>query len=179
LLFVGNPFTTVKENIDAYHIAEKQEALFMIGWGGVWVAMSIVALLYAQDELYVGIAYSIIPLGVLQLIGGLRNLFSYSSRYSSLIELLKTDWRKAAEVEKLRVLNIQIRIRFYKIGEQTLFVVGLLLLLIGGIGGWRVFLVGSGIGLLLMSAVLMIQDLFSAWRSGIYLSELQSFIDDE
>ncbi|MEM1327472.1 MAG: hypothetical protein AAGI23_16035 [Bacteroidota bacterium] len=169
----------MKENIEAYHIAEKQEALFMIIWGGLWLIVGVVMLLQAEEALYVGIAYSIIPLCGLQFVGGWRNMIAYTRRYRQIVEMLKQEEKKMGELEKIRILNIQIRLRFYRLAEQILFGLGFLFLLLGGLGGWSVFLTGSGIGLLLMSAVLLVQDLFAEWRSGIYLSELQSFIDDE
>lgn len=169
----------MKESIIAYYIAEKQEAVFMALSGFCIVVLTTFLFVETTDDFFIGIAYSVFPLAVLQLLSGCRNLLFHKQKRERILQVVKKHPKKAAQIEKVRTLNAQIRLRFYKIGEQLLLLIGLILLISGGVFNLGVFLAGSGCGLLLMTAILFVQDLFSEWRSGIYLSELQTFIDEK
>lgn len=166
----------MKESITAYYIAERQEAVFMLVFGSATVILSFVLFFQTADGLFIGAAYSVLPIGVLEILSGSRNLVFFKRRKERIEQIVQNHPKRAIDIEKTRVLNAQIRFKFYKIAEQLLLFIGMLLLIVGGVFMSEAFLAGSGCGLLIMSAVLFVQDLFAEWRSNIYLSELEMLI---
>ena len=164
----------IKDNILSYYKSEQREALFMFLWGGIVSGISLWGIFFFEDVFWLAIVYTIIPLSTLQFLSGLRNLFFVRKKRTRILDKIKLDLEAAIKDEKIRVLNTQIRLRFYRLIEQILFFLGLIFTFVGGVFGASVFLAGSGIGLMLQSAVLFIQDLFAEWRTGIYLEELDS-----
>lgn len=164
----------LEKNILYYYKAEFKEAIFMLMWGGIFTFLSILILLRTEEVFWLGVGYSIFPLSGIQLLTAIRNLLLLKSKKQKLLYSIKEDFNPSIQKEKLRILNIQIRLRFYRLIEQILFFMGLLFTIVGGVFGWSVFLAGSGIGLMLQSAILLVQDLFAEWRAGLYLGELET-----
>lgn len=162
-----------KDNILAYYQSERGEAIFMLLWGGVVSGISLWGILSLEDIFWTGMFYTVIPLSTLQFLTGVRNLIFVKKKRAKVLDKLSLSLLKAVKAEKTRVLNTQIRLRFYRLIEQILFFLGFAFTFAGGVFGLSVFLAGSGIGLMLQSAVLLIQDLFAEWRTGIYLEELE------
>ncbi|MEN0045554.1 MAG: hypothetical protein AAF806_00705 [Bacteroidota bacterium] len=160
-------------NIINFYKAERKEAVFMLLWG-MMITGVVVGVLFWTDEIFwKAMGFSVLPLSFLQLLTGIRNLFFVNKKRSNFLSIVKEDFKEAVEKEKLRILNSQIRLRVYRIIEQILFFLGFLFMFLGGVLGLSVFLAGSGIGIMLQAAVLLIQDLFAEWRTSLYLEELE------
>ncbi|MEM8526225.1 MAG: hypothetical protein AAGG68_16410 [Bacteroidota bacterium] len=160
-------------NIINFYRAERKEAVFMLFWGFLATGVVIWVLFWVEEIFWRGMAFSALPLSSIQLLTGVRNLIFVNRKRSDILTNMGEDVKKAIEAEKLRILNSQIRLRVYRIIEQVLFCLGFLFMLLGGIVGLSVFLAGSGIGIMLQAAILLVQDLFAEWRTGLYLEELE------
>ena len=145
----------------------------MLLWGIIITSLVIVVLIWIEDIFWRAMSFSVLPLSFIQLLTGIRNLIFVNRKKSNFLSTLKEDFKEGVEKEKLRILNSQIRLRVYRVIEQILFFIGFLFMFIGGVLGLSVFLAGSGIGIMLQAAVLLIQDLFAEWRTSLYLEELE------
>ncbi|MEL6718037.1 MAG: hypothetical protein AAFP82_04920 [Bacteroidota bacterium] len=163
----------LERNIINFYRAERKEALFMLLWGVIVTGITIWALFQIEEIFWRGMSFSVLPLSFIQLLTGVRNLLFANRKKSNIVNGIKTETEKAIDTEKIRTLNSQIRLRIYRVIEQILFCLGFLFMLIGGVFSLSVFLAGSGIGIMLQTAVLLIQDLFAEWRTSLYLEELE------
>lgn len=166
-------YTYIKSNVLSYYKAEQREAVFMLLCGGIISGLALWGILFSEDVFWLSISYTVIPLSTLQFLSGVRNLIFVGKKRNRILNALKIDANSPVKEEKIRVLNTQIRLRFYRLIEQILFFVGFVFTFLGGVFGLSVFLAGSGIALMLKSAILFIQDLFAEWRTDIYLEELE------
>ncbi|NJL77015.1 MAG: hypothetical protein HC892_20365 [Saprospiraceae bacterium] len=161
----------LKRHVLWYYKAEWKETSFMLIWGGVHVLVSMSLLFINRSDFWLGWSIAVLPLAAIQSYTGLR-IFIFDNRKNRMLVALEQETKKVVEAEKIRVLNTQIRLKFYRLIGQFLFVVGLLLAVLGSVAELGIFLIGSGTGLLLQSFVLMVQDLFAELRAGTYLHEL-------
>lgn len=167
---VGNQ---LERNIINFYKAERKEAVFMLLWGTITTSIVVGVLFFTEEIFWKAMGFSALPLSFIQLLTGVRNLFFVNRKKSNFLSVVKEDFKKAVKNEKLRILNSQIRLRVYRVIEQILFFIGFLFMFLGGVLGLSVFLAGSGIGIMLQAAVLLIQDLFAEWRTSLYLEELE------
>jgi len=162
----------LEEHVLYYYLAEWRETCFMLIWGGLHVSCSLYLIIFHRIEFWYGWNIAVLPLAIVQSYTGLRNLLFFENRKTRMLLALEKEVKKVINAEKTRVLNTQIRLKFYRLIGQFLFVIGLLLAILGSIANLGIFLVGSGIGLMLQSFVLLVQDLFAELRAGVYLQEL-------
>jgi len=163
----------LERNIINFYKAERKEAVFMLLWGIIITSLVVGILFWTEEVFWKAMGFSVLPLSFIQLLTGIRNLLFVNRKKINFLSVMKEDFKKAVENEKLRILNSQIRLRIYRIIEQILFFIGFLFMFLGGVLGLSVFLAGSGIGIMLQAAVLLIQDLFAEWRTSLYLEELE------
>jgi len=163
----------LERNIINFYKSERKEAIFMLLWGAMTTGLVVWVLFWIEEIFWRGMGFSILPLSFIQLLTGVRNLIFVNRKKSNFLITIKEDFKKAVKEEKLRILNSQIRLRVYRVIEQILFFLGFFFMFLGGVFGLSVFLAGSGIGIMLQIAVLLIQDLFAEWRTSLYLEELE------
>lgn len=163
----------ISKSVKMYYQSERTESIFMFIWGGLVSCIIVWTCFKAEELFWSGLGYSIIFLSLIQFISGGRNLFFLNKKRKRVAEEIRRNRKKGIENERIRILNTQIRLRFYRLLEQILLILGLIFLIMGGLLGWSAFLAGSGLGLLIQISVMLVQDLFAEWRTNIYLEELE------
>ena len=114
----------LKRQVLWYYKAEWKEACFMLIWGGVHVLVSMSLLFINRSDFWLGWSIAMLPLAAIQSYTGLRNFLFFENRKSPMLIALEQETKKVVEAEKVRVLNTQIRLKFYHLIGQFLFVIG-------------------------------------------------------
>lgn len=148
------------------------------GWG-LTAACAVAALLNAlalwlDPGLFsFGLAAASLPVAGVQGWLGLSLLRSVAIWRRKLPELLQSDPLAFKRLETDRTDRDLHNLQQRRNGMLTLWLLGLALALIGSVGEKGPFPLGSGIGLALQSAILLMIDLFSGLRLGLYRHFLQ------
>ncbi|MCB0560669.1 MAG: hypothetical protein H6573_00570 [Lewinellaceae bacterium] len=163
----------MERRFNAYLRGERSTALFSIGWGALSAAAAAWAYLHWQGELFWALLFTVCLLSLVQLRAGIRRLVkarSLSKELHSIVEIAPPTFA-ALELPRLdKQEQSLMRRRFI---EQALFVMGLCFALAGGFGISGQSLLGTGIGLCIQMAILLIITLTSQWRATLYRNEIE------
>ena len=163
----------MERRFNAYLRSERWMALFSIGWGALSAVAAGWAYRHWQGELFWALLFTIFLLSLVQVWAGIRRLLkarSLRNELHSIVEIAPPTFA-ALELPRLDKRELSfVRRRFI---EQALFVMGLCFALAGSFGISGQSLLGTGIGLCVQMAVLLIITLTSQWRDSLYRNEIE------
>lgn len=163
----------MERRFDAYLWGERSTGLFLIGWGLLSAAAAGWAYSCRPVELLEALLFSVCLLAFVQLYAGIRRLLHARRLRRELhpvVEIAPPSFA-ALEIPRLeRREQAAMRRRFI---EQALFVMGMCFALAGAFRLSGQFLLGTGVGVCVQAAVLLITTLTSQWRDAVYRNEIE------
>lgn len=171
-----------KTDIEHYFIAEKNAGLFFLVAGIIAIAIAISLFVFLKSNIYKGIAWTLIILGLIQAIVGYTIYNRSDKQRTDNVYAFDMNPGKLKTVELPRMQKVAKSITFFLSLELLTFIIGIILI-------WmhRQFLTGSGlsaapvwlgVGLaLVFQSILMAAADFSAYkRSAKYALQLENFV---
>lgn len=144
--------------------------IFLFVWGLLMLALGIYLFRYGADRIWEGMCYPVFSLALVQLGQG---SYSIWQAYKKQRSLKTNNYSKQIAQEQTDVQRLQKSLRQRTAIQQTLLVIALGLTLAGiFLGTRKPFMVGSGLGLLVQTAIIYIIDILTLWRTDLYASEL-------
>ncbi len=164
---------TLQTEMHRYFAGEKNGGIWLMGVGAASAAVGT-GLFFHDGEFYRGLAYPVLILGVLELLGGAAFYVNTNRRVPRFDRQLgKTPGEfRAAELPRIQRVNRELS--FLTAVELTLIVAGGTMTGIGSLRGLDT-VAGVGTGLLLHSTVLFIYDQLAARRALRYTDSLMRF----
>ena len=171
-----------KTDIEQYFIAEKNAGLFFLIAGIVAIVIAIALFIFLKSNLYKGLAWAFIVLGLIQAIVG-YTIFNRSDKQRTYnVYAFDMNPGKLKTVELPRMQKVVKSITFFLWLELLTLIIGIILIWM-----YRRFLTGSdfsaaplwlGVGLaLVIQSILMAAADFSAYkRSAKYSLQLENFV---
>lgn len=171
-----------KSEIEQYFIAEKNAGLFFLIAGIVAIVVAIAIFIFLKSNLYKGLAWTLIVLGLLQAIVGYTIYSRSDKQRTDTVYAFDMNPVKLKTVELPRTQKVVKSITVFLWLELLTFIIGIIL-----IWAQRRFLTGSslsaapvwlGVGFVLVfQSILMAAADFSAYRrSAKYAQQLENFI---
>jgi hypothetical protein len=156
-----------------YFKAEKSESIFFIFIGILSIFLSL--FLFYKTKFYIGIAYPLIAIGLIQITVGSTIYFRTDGQIETLLAQKLDDPEKFAieEIERMEKVNHSFDI--YKIVEISLAFFGILLVIMF----WKITNIvwfGVGIGLFVQSIIMLLADLVAEKRADNYTYLLKTFL---
>ncbi|MCB9049412.1 MAG: hypothetical protein H6556_08280 [Lewinellaceae bacterium] len=163
----------MERRFHAYLWGERCTGLFLAGWAVLSASAAGLAYHYWPGKLLQAMLMVVCLLSLVQLRAGVRRLWQARRLKKALhpiVEIAPPSFA-AQEIPRLEDREqVAMRRRFL---EQALFVMGLCFALAGGFRVSGDFLLGTGIGLCIQMAVLLIVTLTSQWRDSVYRNEVE------
>ncbi len=159
---------------DFFH-GEKNGGLFLMGWAIVCLAGACYLYWSLGGDLARGAAA---PIGLIALIhfsAGTTVFLQSITHAEGLIDQLQKNPEGFAKGEPQRMEQVMSNFETYKLAEQVLFFLGCGFVAGGAFFDGGAYMLGSGAGLCIQGAVMLVFDLFASFRSGLYLHELKMF----
>ena len=157
----------------AYLRAERLTAVFLISWGVLSTAVAVWVYGHWGGELLQALLFAVVSLSLVQWWAGARRWLRarrLSKELHPIVEIAPPAFA-ALELPRLdKREQSAMRRRFI---ELALFSMGLCFVLAGGIRISGEFWLGTGIGLCIQMAILLIATLTSQWRDGLYRNEIE------
>lgn len=153
--------------IDAYFSGEKRASLLFIALGVTAVAVGIWLLVTAHA--YRGMAYPFIAIAAIQLIVGATIYFRTDAQVAALRDLVRTDARRYAQQERVRMETVQRTFTIYKWIEVALLACGIIAALV--LRG-NPLLHGVAVGLIIQSALMLTADMVAEHRADKYVIQM-------
>lgn len=165
----------MKERLSAHLRAERRAAALYLLMGSLSAVAGSLLWVYQRSAFFQGFALSTLILAVLLLLGGihiLRQTARLAGRLPAQLQLHPARFRE----EELRRCAGRQR-RYGQQGNLSLLLVllGMTLAMIGGVISPHAFTMGMGFGLCGESAILLVLDLSTQWRTRAYQHELERF----
>lgn len=154
----------LREHLEGEH----KSARFLI-FTGILTAIAA-SVLFSFFSLPYGksLLLSALPFSYLQIMRGGIQYFRTARLKESLTGLARNASRTYYEEEKVRTGNLSRQLNFFMAAETGFLILGLVLVLLASLGNLGYSTLGIGIGCLVQSALLLVNDLFASLRLGIY-----------
>ncbi len=163
-------------HIDTFLRSERNTALFLMGWAVVVLVLTAWCWLHIADWLVQGLAFPMMVFAALHLATGFMQWMQWRQRRRKLVKGDEPPEYSALMEELLR-LEIQMpRLQFFRKTSLGIFLFGFAMMLVGMFAGWGEYVVGTGIGLTVQSAVTLAVDLFKSMRTGLFHHELKRYM---
>ncbi|MBS1750738.1 MAG: hypothetical protein JST63_12600 [Bacteroidetes bacterium] len=171
-----------KTDIEQYFIAEKNAGLFFLIAGIVAIVIAIALFVFLRSNMYKGLAWTFIVLGLLQAIVGYTIYSRSDKQRTDYVYAFDMNPGKLKTEELPRMQKMVKSITFFLWLELLTFIIGIILILI-----YRRFLTGSdfsaapvwlgvGLALVIQSILMATADLSAYKRSTKYTLLLENFI---
>ena len=163
----------MQTDMHRYFAGEKNGGIWLMGVGGAATAVGT-GLFFPEGDFYRGMAYPVLILGVLELLGGAAFYVNTNRRVPRFDQQLRQSPAEFRDGELRRIRRVNRELSFLTAVELTLIVAGGTM---AGVGAMRDLqtLSGVGTGLLLHATVLFIYDQLAARRALRYTDSLARF----
>ncbi len=163
----------MKEQFKKYYKSENQNAWMRILVGLLcFLGVAFLKYLYPQD-LINGIFWSITLISAYQVGRGIKKLRRTQKRSKE----LKSDWenkkQQFIQTEKDYLNQRLPKYKFHRSIEVGIIATGIVLAMMGGLFGFGLFMLGSGIGLAIQGALALYLELVAEWYAGLFLNRLK------
>lgn len=163
----------MESRFNAYLMGERLTGLFLILWALATSGLAAWGYGHWPGDLFRALALTVCLLSILQVWAGARRLklaTQLKQELQSIVELAPPSFA-AQELPRLdkRLQSAQGR----RLIEQALFILGLCFTLAGGLRFSSQFVLGTGMGLCIQSAILLLVTLTGQWRDALYRNEIE------
>ncbi|MCO6491219.1 MAG: hypothetical protein J5I98_22575 [Phaeodactylibacter sp.] len=163
----------MEKRFDEYLRGERRTGLFLAGWGVLSAAAVVVGYSRWPGGLMEALAFAVVSVSLVQIWAGGRRLAQarrLRRELHPIVEIAPPSFA-AQEIPRLEKRERSaLRRRFI---EQALFVMGMCFALAGGFRLSGEFWLGTGMGLCVQMAVLLVATLTSQWRDAVYRNEIE------
>jgi hypothetical protein len=165
-------FWRIMERILKFYKIYQRLSKLSFSWGALIWAGGIFAFFFLRTSpVWYGLSFPFFFLGIIQMGGAFRDYFSADERIRfmqriespSLVELKSSEKNFAEDVLRQGKTSRQAKL--------LLFVFGILLCISAVLGKWGGFSIGSGFGISLQSAVMLIFNLIKEYQFGVFHHE--------
>jgi len=170
---LGAEGAVMQGEMHSYFAGEKAGGIWLMGVGAPAIAVGT-GLLFHQGEFYRGLAYPVLAIGVMEVLGGLAFYLNSNRRVPRFNQQLRKNPTEFRSGELTRMHRVNRELSFLTAVELTLMVAGGTMTGVGALRGLDT-LAGVGTGLLLQSTVLFIYDQLAARRALRYTDGLTRF----
>lgn len=171
-----------KTDIEQYFIAEKNAGLFFLIAGIVAIVIAIALFIFLKSNLYKGLAWAFIVLGLIQAIVGYTIFNRSDKQRTDNVYAFDMNPGKLKTVELPRMQKVVKSITFFLWLELLTLIIGIILIWM-----YRRFLTGSdfsaaplwlgvGLALVIQSILMAAADLSAYKRSAKYSLQLENFV---
>jgi hypothetical protein len=160
----------LREAITDYFPAEKRESLLFIIVG--ITAIVVAVLLIADESPYVGMAYPLVAVGLIQLAVGATVYFRTDRQISQLLVGVEADPAGTAQRELVRMIGVNRGFIVYRWTEVVLMaagIVGLVLLRESRL------LFSVATGLVVQTGLMLLLDIVAERRASLYLKRIENY----
>jgi hypothetical protein len=164
-----------KGDIEKYFIAEKQESLVFLVIGIAAVVLALILYFMVKTQVCRGLAIPLLVLGLMQAVAGYSvYVKSDDERVSQVYAYdMNPDQLKTTELTRMR--KVKTNFTIYRWIEIGFMISGIVLIVWFRDGSGKIFWLGFGISLTLMSAELFIADFIAGKRAVYFTSLLEEF----
>jgi hypothetical protein len=164
-----------KTDIEKYFIAEKQESLVFLVIGIAAVLLALILYFMVKTQVCRGMAIPLLVLGLMQAVAGyLVYVKSDDQRVGQVYAYdMNPDQLKTTELTRMR--KVKTNFTLYRWIEIGLFIAGTILFFWFRNDSGKMYWLGFGICLTLMSAELFIADFIAGKRAVYYTAQLEEF----
>ncbi len=163
----------MERRFDLYIWGERATALFLMGWGLLSAAAAAWAYACWPGKMLWALLLTVCLLSLLQVYAGIRRLLQARLLKRELHPIVEIAPPSFAAQELPRIDKREQSAMRRRFIEQALFILGMCFALAGGLRLSGQFLLGTGLGLCVQSAVLLIITLTSQWRDAVYRNEIE------
>jgi hypothetical protein len=164
-----------KTDIEKYFITEKQESLVFLVIGLVAVLLALIFYFMIKSPSYRGAAQPLLILGLIQAIAGYSVYVKSDDQRVSQVYAFDMNPDQLKTVELTRMRKVSTNFRIYRWVEIIAFIIGLVLIFLFRNTPEKLFWLGFGIALTVMSAELFIADFIAEKRAVQYVELLEAF----
>jgi hypothetical protein len=159
----------MKEILHFYKIYQRTSKV-SFAWGALICILGIFAYFFLSplSPVWYGLSFPFFFLGIIQMGGGFRDYFSAYERIRFIRGVDSPNPADIKSSENKYAEHILSRARYSRQAKLFLFILGILLCLSAIIGNWGGFSVGSGFGISLQSAFMLIFNLLKEYQLGIF-----------
>jgi DMSO reductase anchor subunit len=162
---------TFIEQLQHYFREEKIESAVFIGIGIISIGFALYFLLLLKEKFYVGMAYPLIAIALIQIVVGSTVYFRTDNQVKNLTEQVKTNPNQYIAEELPRMEKVNKSFDLYKIIEIVLLVIGLVLIFVFRQSNLTWF--GIGVGLVVQCVLMLGADLIAENRADVYTKQIQ------
>ncbi|MCB0679652.1 MAG: hypothetical protein KDC32_01625 [Saprospiraceae bacterium] len=165
----------MKKHLHDYLRGKQYSGIYLIGTGFLTATIGALPFLFALDAFFQGLQAALLPFSIVEFGRGAMQWGFVVRNRARLSALLWEAPRQFYEQEQRRIAaerKFNYRLRFLTL---VILACGLGFALLGSVGNLGPFTTGTGVGLSLQTALLLVNDLFAGMRQGIYAYFLQRF----
>lgn len=166
----------MQQSIAEFFRWEKLSATFLMCWAALSLLIGGYCWVELPDHFFQGMAFPFLVFAALQLATGGLQFFRWHRRSAKVV---KTQGLPAYEVlleELLRMDILLPRLKFYRKTSLLVFLAGFVMIMVGAFGEMSRYMVGTGMGLCIQSAVALTNDLVAGLRSDLYHRDLRKHL---
>lgn len=172
----SSPIHRLNEAIAQHFLSEKKSGLALVILSVLALSVVVLILSFHLGKFELGVVFPTATIAFLQFFFGAK-LYYQSKRQSQFLKKEMTGSpKKAISAEQARVEKAMGKLDKSKQILMLLFVLGFAFVIGGAFCNMGDFTLGTGIGLTVQSALTMVCELLTAYRTGFYLHELRVFI---
>ena len=160
-----------------YFKAEKTNAIYMMGIGMVSILSSIFFTLIWSGLFWKGLALSLSLIGLMQLCLGFIFFLRNGSQVEKLKGALAYTPQKVILEESLRMKKLSKNLTILRNLETGFVFIGMILCFLWMSNFLGEFSFGTGVGLIIQSALLLVIHILGEWRADIYAHHLHQVSD--
>ena len=160
----------MKQQFLSYYQSERQNAGMRILASLAMIVLVGIGYYFYPLDVVKGVAAAVIPLGFFQMVRGVVKFKKANQRYKNVANSIQKSYLQT-EIERLN--SEMPSFKLHRNIEIILIVSGIVLVLLGGIGKLGLFMLGTGIGLSLHSAISLYLELIAEWYAGLFVNRIQ------
>jgi len=165
----------MQNRIKNYFQEEKQESLFFLGVATLATILGLLGIFYFDNPMWLGIAIPLLGIALIQVIVGLSFFVQTNRQVPSLLLLFEKNPTQFFKEEIPRMEKVNANFKVYRNIEMLIFLLGFFFAVVGTAFRWGDFVIGTGIGLLIQSSIMLCLDLFGEFRANLYTHKLYAY----
>ncbi len=159
--------------IKSYKSLQRLSKIYFV-FGSIASLIGLLLFVFEQDPMVDGISLPFLLIGIIQMGGAFRDYFSVDDRLRMFAKEKKIPEAELYDREIEYARSITKRSRESRRAKNGLFFFGFGWCLLGTLGRWGAYSIGTGLGLSLQSAFLLIFNLLKEYQLGLFIQEAQN-----